>query len=1573
MMRHRCPPARTSAIVASLLAALTVACSANAELAPPARLTDQTPSASSKPALPTLFSAEPTVAEFQQARVFEEALASTGSSAPGSGENRLLAAALLSVRRTRADTGSADLRLVEQFMDRFPNSTWAATLWTNLGLEYFKRGSFTKALDAWERAWKIGRNATEPVGVLVINRAVAELAKMHARLGHMSDLERIFAEVANRPMAGSPAETIAHSRDALSNMKTRPDVSFKCGPYALDGILAQRNPADPARAMLREVASTTDGTSLAFLVDVAARSQLSMQAVRRSGAREIPVPAVVHWKLGHYGALLRQEGDRYLLQDPTFGSTQWIRQEVIAEESSGYFLLAGQNAKLPDGWKAVLPAEAAGVWGKGNTAGSNPNGSGANNPTPPTPPNSCPENGMAVWTVHLMLTSLNLTDTPLSYRPPVGPAVSFSLNYDMREANQPATFSFSNFGNRWNFNGVSSLTFDTNNAYLRSGQGGTQVFTNFNSASTAYPVFSSRDVQTRSVVVRQAATVYQQQFPDGSMNVFALVDSSGRAYQTKYTDPQGHSLQYGYDAQFRLVTITDAIGQITILSYALGSDPLKVTKITDPFGRTAQFDYNGAGQLTRITDAVGLTSDFTYGVADQVQTLVTGYGTTSFAFTDSGANQRLLLVTLPDGSQEKFESSTAVGYPTSDPVVPLGMPTLNQYHEFRNTFHWDRKAMQEAPNDYTKATVYHFLHSTDIAMTGLLLESVKKPLENREWFFYQGQLNPGFMNDGMLERKTFIGRVLDDGTTRLIQNQFDAVGNLIQRTDPVGRTSLFIYDLNGIDLLAIRQFTSAATSAPISSYTYNGQHLPLTVTDAAGQTTINTYNGFGEILTVVNPKSETTTFSYDVNGYLLSVVGPLAPVGGQTSFTYDPVGRKKTRTDSLGFTVTFGYDNLDRLISVTYPDLTSESSIYTLLDVTKYTDRLNRETTCVYNSLRQAVSRTDALNLVTRYGYCRCGALSSLTDPLGRTTTWEYDLQSRKIAKIYADATRTTYLYEATTSRLQSVVDSRGQARFLEYNVDDTVKVMSYANATTFTPSVSFDYDTIYPRLKAMTDALGTTDYQYYPVGPGQVLGAGQLSARTNSLGSIQFTYDELGRGSSRTVNGAGESISYDGLGRAASLSNALGNFSYGYLNDSDLLASLAYPNGQTSTRSYFPNSGDHRLQQILHRRANGTVLSQWDYAYNAESQITSWTQQRDSGAARVVTPGYDATDQLTGATLTNPATSYAYAYDPAGNRVTETLNAVSTSASYNALNELLTISPPSTTDRTYEWDAENRLTAINYTGGSQRTEFAYDGIGRRIRITEKSGSTITGVKQFLWDDLRLAAELDSGGNVTKRFFSQGMQLLSGANAGVYFYAKDHLGSIRELTDASGALRARYDYDPFGRRTKSAGDLDADFGFTSLYVHPPSSLGLAQFRAYDPSVGRWLSRDPLGEIGGGDTNLFRYVSNRPLFDSDLSGLSGDTTLSTAKESIGRLILLVREKLRGQRILGFERLDVQIDLERQIEALEKPPKSCPPDDHALRVLKAKYKAAKELVKLANDKIANIEAEIELLDAVYARTP
>ena len=99
------------------------------------------------------------------------------------------------------------------------------------------------------------------------------------------------------------------------------------------------------------------------------------------------------------------------------------------------------------------------------------------------------------------------------------------------------------------------------------------------------------------------------------------------------------------------------------------------------------------------------------------------------------------------------------------------------------------------------------------------------------------------------------------------------------------------------------------------------------------------------------------------------------------------------------------------------------------------------------------------------------------------------------------------------------------------------------------------------------------------------------------------------------------------------------------------------------------------------------------------------------------------------------------------------------------------------------------------------------------------------------------------------------------------------MGSVREMVDSTGTVRARYDYDAWGIRTKVSGDLDAEFGYTGHFTDETSGLVLAMFRAYDPNTARWLSADPLGEGVNTYGNLYAYVNNDPIHKTDPLGLA----------------------------------------------------------------------------------------------------
>ncbi len=710
--------------------------------------------------------------------------------------------------------------------------------------------------------------------------------------------------------------------------------------------------------------------------------------------------------------------------------------------------------------------------------------------------------------------------------------------------------------------------------------------------------------------------------------------------------------------------------------------------------------------------------------------------------------------------------------------------------------------------------------------------------------------------------------MLDDGTTQIHQYEYNSLGKVTKTVDPVGRTTVFVYAANDFDLLEIKHVGPSGLER-LAAFTYNSQHLPQTLTDAAGQTSVNTYNARGQLLTTRNPKGETTTFNYDANGFLLSIDGPMVGTADRTSFTYDNTNRVRTVTDSEGYTLTFDYDNFNRPTRVSYPDATYEFVTYNRLDPVVFRDRMGRLTQRSYDALRHLTSVTDALNRVTRFGWCGCGSLESLTDALGRMTHWSYDVQGRQTGKQYADGSRIEYRYEAAFGRLKQVKDEKGQFKNYEYFTDNSLKRVSYPNAQIATPTVSFTYDSYYNRQATMTDGFGVTSYGYFPVTASPALGASRLASVDGPLpnDTITYAYDALGRTISRAINGVAETAAYDALGRVALVTNALGSFTNTYVRNTGRLAEVKYPNGIRTLFNYFDNLREQRLEAITNLAPNAQVISRFNYLYTPAGQITNWTQGFGTSPVQVHSFGYDTADQLisviikTGALTTK---TYTYAYDPAGNRTLDASNALSVTASYNSLNELVSRSPATNAARTYEWDVENRLVGIQE--GGNRTEFGYDGLGRRIRIVQRTGALTNSDLRYLWCGTGLREERASAGTVFRRLLPQG--LLEGLQRS--FYTFDHLGSIREVLDLSGSRRARHYYSPYGIVESREGSFDAPFLFTGHFNHRESGLLLTLFRAFDPLLGRWISGDPIGEAEG--VNLHQYARNNPTRYVDRLGL-----------------------------------------------------------------------------------------------------
>jgi len=272
----------------------------------------------------------------------------------------------------------------------------------------------------------------------------------------------------------------------------------------------------------------------------------------------------------------------------------------------------------------------------------------------------------------------------------------------------------------------------------------------------------------------------------------------------------------------------------------------------------------------------------------------------------------------------------------------------------------------------------------------------------------------------------------------------------------------------------------------------------------------------------------------------------------------------------------------------------------------------------------------------------------------------------------------------------------------------------------------------------------------------------------------------------------------------------------------------------------------------------------------------------------------YDVIYRLLQATHPAPPTEQ-FTYDQVGNRLTDNsgneyfYNNANRLLNYNGLtftydaNGNMTSRVDSCGTTTYTWDSENRLTGISGFKPDCSTliaSYQYDPFGRRIEKNINEAIT-----KYLYDEEDIIAEYDGNNQLIAHYIhGPGIEepIAMVKNSQSYFYHFDGLGSVTALTDSTGNVVQRYNYDSFGNITNM---LDPNFiqpfTYTSREYDPESGLYYYRARYYDSKIGRFISEDPIRLKGG--INFYLYVYNRPTMFIDPSGL-----LCVYSQSLGSL-------------------------------------------------------------------------------------
>lgn len=755
-----------------------------------------------------------------------------------------------------------------------------------------------------------------------------------------------------------------------------------------------------------------------------------------------------------------------------------------------------------------------------------------------------------------------------------------------------------------------------------------------------------------------------------------------------------------------------------------------------------------------------------------------------------------------------------------------------------------------------------------------------------------------------------------DSAGRVVTYQYDASGRLWKITNPESGVEEYGYDTSH-RMTTVKK--PNGTTMVTNVYDANGRVTRQTLSDGGVYQFAYTLDGSGRVTqtNITDPRGNVRRLAFNTRGYVISeTLAQGKPEQQTTAFERDAVTNLiMASTDALGRRTAFSYDARGNVTSVTRLAGTPDAVTVTLTwdstygQLTSVTDALGNALQLRYDSLGQLTEVEDALGNVSRFSYTAEGKVATATDPMGKITQFAYE--GGDLVSTTDPLGRTMTMYTDSAGRLLALTDPLGNRYRYDYDrLDRVTKVTDpLGAATSYTYNANgsltqitdakggvtkFAYDAK-DRLTTITDPLLKVDSYVYD-------GMDNLTQITERNGKIStFTYDALDRlktaefgrgkkGGSLTAPDATVTYTWDAGNRLTQVVDTQdGTITRGY----DALDRLTSETGPRGGVSYAYDANGRRTRLSIPGQADIT------YAYDDANRLTGITQGTtqvgfvyDAAGRRATLnlPGgivaayaYDDAGQLTGIAYTRGGVAIgdlAYQYDAAGRRIQEGgslarrgMPGAVASATYNAANRLTAWGGTAlaydangnlTSDgsRTYTWDSRNRLKTI---AGAATASFSYDAFGRRSGLTLSSSTT-----SFLYDGGNIGQEL-SGASVKATVLAGfGLDEIFQRTdaAGSRAFLTDALGSPLMLTDSQGAVRTEYRYDPYGA-TVASGDASGNpFQYTG---RENDGTGLYYYRAryYSPSLGRFISEDPIGLEGG--PNPYAYVLGDPLSYTDPEG------------------------------------------------------------------------------------------------------
>ncbi|MFA7368360.1 MAG: hypothetical protein WC334_01820, partial [Kiritimatiellales bacterium] len=1086
----------------------------------------------------------------------------------------------------------------EKIVQLHPDSPWAA----EAELHMSGVNKYNERFDESE-AQLISVLKKYPDKENLIRKVLQYLPHLYYQTGRFQAAQAVLQRMEQYPLTWKETQYVENWQRIISTAQFREEEDRRCGTKALALVQAARTQGESLRNVsMKEVyaefppagqkAAHPDGYSLSELAALGSGTPLtiSYDALKTAAQPSSPVlvfldapsaprafaegfcsvPKDYRAPSGHFVAVENADDFTVTVLDPAGGRARWkatafqIRWKGMALRLPGQALagkaVASERAASLRGGCCCNPppdptddpgadADASGPAGKCGGCATCGGGGG---------------HGAPVYQFGTGSANLQLLDTPMWYSASAkGPGLELQLTYNRVATDRMADYTNVNynlFGPKWSCNLSSYLT--------ETPDGGVDIvlpggrMERFNNATNKYV---AADAWNENELINESG-YFKYTIKDSRLSYWFNTSTITNQHLEKMVDRYNNQLRFQYDSIERLTNVVDAAGRYIVLRYDSSGC---VTQTVDRLGRTCSFAYSN-GMLTAITDMGGYTTTIAYTTNMWVTNLVyPGDKNLSFSYQTNGEL----------GSLSPFEISArdALNHTNSFKYYALHGSFKNTasltdqegnrwgYERDPDTLRIDTDRVNVDPNtgyvlggtvweyrDYDTSANLHLRTRTNGLAINYTYDS-RHNLTNEVWT----------INSNLHSAWSY---------------KYDTNDNLTAVGDPLSHTNRFGYDTN-------RRLTS--------------------ITNVLGGTVGLKYNADGKLTNLTDQLSHSIGMSYDTNGFLTTVA---FTNGMRMIFTNDVTGRPYSFTDTAGLTVTYGYDDLDRVATVSFPEGTSFDNDYGCCGIDRSTDRLGRNTFYQYDQLKRLEEIEDPATNVTRFRYNGLNQMTGLVtcvegeERIKRFEHVSTNGYSRLSSVVTPAGKQHRYFYDFQ-GQLTQIHDAKLQNRRWSYSATGELKSEIHGDH-----GYKFTWD-------AAGNLKGATNEGISYISPDDPLEGRGPGVETPGYANSSYGYDALNRLTNETVN-----LSVPGF------SNVTYALQYKYDADGKVTNRVLSVSGaapESVTNSYQYDSMD-RVTNIV--QGSGATLAKCGYTYDAAGRLHVKTYGNNDTETFL----YDAESRLT-------------------------------------------------------------------------------------------------------------------------------------------------------------------------------------------------------------------------------------------------------------------------------------------------------------------------------------------------------